>query len=231
MVWILPFMEQQAIYSQMGAIWLGGNSLPGMTIIKTYQCPSDPTIKTALAAMPTAPQGAFASYGANAMVFGNTITTAPNTPLAATNLMSYSGGVKMPTDIPDGVSNTIFWSEKLAFCAGNNTQGGTLWADSNPANPIWFPFLPLVGLTAGIPSIPSYPTHGIAWATPATFIQPQYANNAALCLAQNASTGHAAALLVGMGDGSSHIVNQGISAGTFTAAMCPNENLPLPQDW
>ncbi|HEY7327584.1 MAG TPA: DUF1559 domain-containing protein [Gemmataceae bacterium] len=227
MVWLLPFIEQQAVYSQMAAIWLGNNAVPGMTVIKIYQCPSDPTLKTAMATL-GAPQGALASYGANALVFGNTVTASPgNFALASSSLVSLGGGVQIPTDVPDGTSNTIFWSEKLAFCAATTPPGATLWASSNASSPTT---LPLVGLTAV--------TTPIVFSNPMTYPSgppptgtPQFVTNAALCNFAYPSTGHAGAMIVGMGDGSSHIVNQGISPATFTIAMVPNENLPLPQDW
>jgi prepilin-type N-terminal cleavage/methylation domain-containing protein len=239
MVWLLPFIEQNAVFTQMSLIWSSGNSLPGMTVIKIYQCPSDPTLKTAMAVLVGAPQGAFASYAANALVFGNAITQFPNTPAATTSIISYNGGVQLPTDIPDGTSNTLFWSEKLAYCA-NGGSGGNVWPASQVGNPAIMPYFPLVGLTAAanLPTtIPNYAPNQITWSTAATpplyltAISPQFANNAALCNFLYPSSGHSGAILVGMGDGSSRIVNQGVTPYTFTIAMVPNENLPLPQDW
>jgi prepilin-type N-terminal cleavage/methylation domain-containing protein len=231
MVWLLPFIEQQALYTAMPAIWAGGNAVPGITVIKIYQCPSDPSMKTAVSVL-NAPQGAFASYGANALVFGNCITMNPGNPATATTtLVSLAGGVQLPADVPDGTSNTVFWSEKMAFCAAvvnGIPQGGTLWAASNPATPTT---LPLVGLTASTAAPAAFAPGAINFATPATMIQPMFANNATLCSPAYPSGGHSGVLQVGMGDTSVHIVNQGINLGTFTLAMVPNDNLPLPQDW
>ncbi len=220
-VWLLPFMENQAVYNGMPAIWSANNTCT--TIIKVYQCPSDVTLKTAISTT-GAPQGSFASYSANALVFGTAITANPGTANAVTQLTSLAGGTQIPTDIPDGTSNTIFWAEKLSLCAATNPPGGTLWADSSTASPQNL-FLPLVGLTAA-------PPNGIVFSNPNTYIVPQIGvNNATTCNYAYPSSGHSGAMLVGMGDGSVHTVNQGILALTFTVAMVPNENLPMGQDW
>jgi prepilin-type N-terminal cleavage/methylation domain-containing protein len=231
-VWLLPFMEQQAVYNLMPAIWSSNNT--STTVIKVYQCPSDATLKAALATT-GAPQGSFASYSANALVFGTAITVNPGTPNAATSLQSVLGGTQIPTDIPDGTSNTIFWTEKLSLCAATNPAGGTLWADSNLAGSPQY--LPLVGLTAATTPIPGLtaPQSAIVYSNPNTYptgpIVQIGVSNATSCNAAYPSSGHSGVMLVGMGDGSVHTVNQGIQTLTFTVAMVPNENYPLGQDW
>lgn len=219
-VWLLPFIEQQSVYANMVSVWTANNTCT--TILKAYQCPSDPTLKTAIATT-GAPQGSFASYAANALVFGSAVTTGPGSVTTAqTTLANTLGGTQLPADVPDGVSNTIFWTEKLSLCASTNPSGGNLWADSNlsgaPA------YLPLVGLNAA--------TTPIVFNNPNTYILPQIGiTNATACNWINPSSGHTGLMLAGMGDGAVHTVNQGILALTFTTAMVPNENIPLGQDW
>src|SRR5579884_273492 len=156
-VWLLNFIEQDAIYSQFQTNPVAFYSTypkGSPTTIKIYQCPSDTTLKLGST---LATPGTFASYGANAMVFG---TCAPNTPTAGSFTLAPApsapayiggGGTKLPADIPDGSSNTIFWMDKLAFCQGAGINGGTVWAEPGtnpPGNGMNFlPLVPPFGTT------------------------------------------------------------------------------------
>src|SRR5262249_51625478 len=132
------------------------------TTIKVYQCPSDTTLKLAST---LATSGTFASYGANAMVFGtcaaNNSTgtfTLPN-PFATAPLYVGGGGTKLPADIPDGSSNTIFWMDKLAACTGGGVNGGTVWAEPGVSPPgngqTYLPLVPPFGSTIILSLTPS----------------------------------------------------------------------------
>jgi prepilin-type N-terminal cleavage/methylation domain-containing protein len=226
MVWILPQIEQQALFTELQNAYVQNTyasaiaSVP--TQVKTYQCPSDPSIKLAPAAavatfgsQPTL--GSFASYGANAQVFG-TISTTPGS--TTCTLISWTGGSRVPTDIPDGQSNTIFWTEKLAYCGGNSAgAGGSIWADNAyTTQGVWVSEVG-TNVTAGVSQSPNIvPLIGIT--------------NTLNCPHRTwPSSGHTGVMLVGMGDGSVHSVNQGISQVTFNIAMVPNDGLPLPADW
>ena len=104
MVWILPFMEQQSLFDQMYAAgstssWNGGSPVT----IKSYQCPSDATLKAGVSAGDTV--GSLASYGANAQVFGISIVSSGS---PTVTLQREKGGNFIPRDVPDGMSNTIF---------------------------------------------------------------------------------------------------------------------------
>lgn len=220
LVWLLPFLEQQSLYSGMSNIWAANNQ--SATIVKVFQCPSDTTLKTAFAALNML-QGSFASYGANALAFG---TCVPNTPSVGMYTVGLTGGTQIPTDLPDGTSNTILFTDKLAYCTGANPAGGTLWAASSLTAP---QLLPLVGysLPVGVVSTTVSPIVG----SPLN-IAPQFGiSNASLCAYPLPSSGHPGAIQAVMADGSGKIVNQGISPATFTTAMIPNDNLPLGQDW
>ena len=203
MVWLLPFMEQQPVYNSI----LSG--VVPSTIIKNFQCPSDTTLKVGSTIVSGGNPAPFASYGANALVFGT--QSGPPT----LTLLSPIGGTKAPTDIPDGMSNTIFWVEKLAYCGvtGSATAGGTEWTGFS-------------SLTS-----PFYPAVGVALPWGSIGFQGSITTNA-LCPSYGfATSGHTGVLLAGMGDGSVHSVLQGTSQLTFNIALGPNDVTPLGPDW
>jgi prepilin-type N-terminal cleavage/methylation domain-containing protein len=222
MVWILPYVEQDNLFQKIkagGVITTSGNG-PGDTPpgtnwgarspvgVKIYLCPSDVTLKGA-SGLP----GSQASYAANGQVFG-TIATTPGAP--AVTWKNWNGGTKVPRDIPDGVSNTIFWSEKLAFCnlPAAGASGGTHWAGGTGNSS------PTVGRGA----------NGTVHLSPN--IEPQFGiTNSLKCAWYWPSSSHTGALIVGLGDGSVRLLNSGISKLTFNVAMVPNDNVPLAKDW
>jgi prepilin-type N-terminal cleavage/methylation domain-containing protein len=204
LVWLLPYVEQQNLFAAIKLVGTSSGWGSHGNVIKTYQCPSDVTMKG------IAP-GAATSYAANGQVFG-TIQTVPLT----TNIIhfAWTGGTKVPTDIPDGTSNTIFWTEKLTNCT-KGAAGGTRWPGQGAGT-----YEAVVGRgPVGGPSI-------------SPNLVPQFnVTNALSCAWYWPSSGHTSALQVGMGDGSVRLVNQGINASVFNIAMVPNDNLPLPGSW
>jgi prepilin-type N-terminal cleavage/methylation domain-containing protein len=220
MCFLLPFIEQQNLYNLIATAgnsgaWNGGSKV----MIKTFQCPSDLTIKAG-AALGTSPES-FASYGVNGMVFG-TVITVPNSSPPTVKKWSENGGTFIPRDIPDGQSNTIFFVEKLASCI-NNTTGrcaklfdcGTHWAADGTQTDA-----PRIGYK------------GSATYSLSPNIIPQFnVNNNLNCFWYWPSSSHTGALIVGLGDGSVRNISQGISQVTFNIAMVPNDGLPLPSDW
>jgi len=131
---LLPYMEQDNVYKlgnqtpvgnpQPDAYWgnFASMATPGANIIRTYLCPTDPTVEPAA----TWTNGwVVGSYAVNNEVFGD-----PNNP-------GYTSNSDAPTlegSIPDGTSNTIGIAEKYARCNGS----GTLWAHG-AWNPAWEP--------------------------------------------------------------------------------------------
>jgi prepilin-type N-terminal cleavage/methylation domain-containing protein len=253
MIWILPFMEQVNLYQGTPPIGMGypapaanptigtaGTAGPFVTgtyanvtvmvpTIKNYQCPSDVSLKVGANA---AQQGCFASYAANNLVFG-TILTSQQT--GTVTFLGYKGKTTIPTDIPDGQSNTIFISEKLAFCALTPPGlGATLWADvgatgTEPVITGW------AGLGAGLPLVPNIAPNASFMVSPTsmTMIPISYigVNNPLNCDYRFPSSSHTAVLQVALGDGSVRPLNQGISQYTFNVAMVPNDGQNLASDW
>ena len=144
---LLPFKEQDNVYKMatwldfrgavgqaapnpastvnVNAIWptwssvnRGDNTWLRQTRIKTYQCPSDPSLNNALDWGP-----GDASYAGNFLVFGGVqnVTTAPST----ANLETvWDGRAAIPRTFSDGTSNTILFAEKYARCDGSGSPGG-----------------------------------------------------------------------------------------------------------
>jgi prepilin-type N-terminal cleavage/methylation domain-containing protein len=141
--WILPFMEQQNVFNN--AVTYGfyhkapPNNLPAVPVIKTYQCPSDPTQTT------TAP--GLTSYVYNALVFGGQCFVTSTSPPSAYvqgiavspswGTMYLGGSSKYPASLSDGTSNTILWTESYAGGCVNWTSSMGPPNQSTPAVRIW----------------------------------------------------------------------------------------------
>ncbi len=215
-MWLLPYIEQQNLYNTIKKVGTEGRINAYITQVKTFQCPSDLTIREGNTAL-NLNLNDFASYGANGQVFGSILTT-PGSPTVTKFLEK--GGTTIPRDIPDGMSNTIFFAEKLAYCY-NTTVGATKWADDGTGH-----WSPLVGNS----------NNGMGAASLSPNIQPQFnINNAGLCKYWWPSSSHTGVLIVGLGDGSVRNVSSGISSVTapftFNVAMVPNDGLVLGSDW
>jgi hypothetical protein len=94
-----------------------------MKVVKTYLCPSDPSHSKGLALTSNGGADLFAGsrYGANYFVFGN--------PDAGSDAFRVQGDHRIPASFPDGLSNTIFFTEVFVTCgnSGNlNTAAASL---------------------------------------------------------------------------------------------------------
>lgn len=221
-IWLLPFIEQDAVYllftSNPTTFFVAkGTGMP-TTEIKSYLCPTDTTLKVASL---QAPVGLLSSYGANAMVFGTPITKNAATAAVSSTLAATTGGTKYPSDIADGTSNTIMWTDKLAYCDQTTLgTGGTVWAENGSVIGAAFePFTPPYNTTI----TPNTAAGQLPYQTDVA--------GSSQCNYFNPSSGHTAALMVGMGDGSVRPVTAGTSAATFDQAMIPNDQTPLGSDW
>jgi prepilin-type N-terminal cleavage/methylation domain-containing protein len=220
-VWLLPFLEEGNIYNAIiaqggvnttatnpNAIDYNGNS---PYVPKVYVCPSDATLSKAPAVSGSTLQS-FSCYAANGQVFGTVTTTVANgVPTCST--FSWSGAKTLAAGIPDGLSNTIFWTEKLALCT-KSVNGGTRWPARGQG--AW---MPLVGLAESAAHLSPNLKPQIAVTSPANcdWFQP--------------SSSHTGGLQVGLGDGSVRSITSGVSQLTFNIAMVPNDGLVLGSDW
>jgi len=140
--WILPFIEQQAMYNNArgpaipgcGAqagyqVWqtANGTTPPSQQAVKTYVCPTDPGASTnPITNVSLGNQGwtswefetsGLSSYAANAQVFGVTDNTG-----WMNQQTDWQGKRGIGNGFPDGTSNTITIAEKLSQCGTVNSD-------------------------------------------------------------------------------------------------------------
>jgi prepilin-type N-terminal cleavage/methylation domain-containing protein/prepilin-type processing-associated H-X9-DG protein len=229
---IQPYMEQQNLYNSClcvpgnTATQLGGtdwtaqinNGLPMYAAQwsiqyqnavsntfgdpKVYICPSDPTVPQA-----TRQPGFATSYVGNGQVF-TTLGTFINENIASQQLW-------YPSGIPDGTSNTMFYTEAEAYCPGGS---GTAWPyhEWQVASNLF-----ALGGFDGDNRFPYGPSFSYFQ------IQPTPTQ----CEALLPSTGHTGGIMVGMADGSVRLVSQGVSANTWWYVITPAGGEVLGPDW
>jgi prepilin-type N-terminal cleavage/methylation domain-containing protein len=203
-VWLLPFMEQQNLFGTLQGSF--GYSIPASaaTPIKGYVCPSDPTI---------AENVGYTSYVDNALVFGSPSTLTfygKGTPGVAGPLIKWvtlTGGTQYPSDIRDGTSNTIFWTETLAVCSSETYK----WY----YNHSWGAF-------------PAVAYNGTYASPNAVF---SASRTSATCMPGQANSAHPGVVLAGVGDGSVRTLATSMSLYTYNLALIPNDGIPMPSDW
>jgi hypothetical protein len=220
---LLPYIEQQALYDLSNRNILttvgGIGGKPFYTyVIDVYRCPDEPSpsVTTGLIATVYAPGQTWAAcnYGANYLVFGNPAANPPTT----------EGATKM-TDIRDGTSNTIFFTEKYATCGigGNTGQQfayGTAW--SCPYT-WWGPVFGINGLIQpGCDASAGY--------APCTMFQvtPDWAWE---CDVARAQTPHFGGIHAALGDGSVRFISASVSADTWANLCDPRDGNVLGSDW
>jgi prepilin-type N-terminal cleavage/methylation domain-containing protein len=121
--YILPFMEQTAIYNNISN-WSWNNS---NMIVKTFAAPGDPSLPANF--LTNGNRGA-TSYGANAFVFSIGNSTGGTWTWNGITMPNADGGyARIPATIQDGTSNTIGFGER--FCICNNSNGAQhIWSES-----------------------------------------------------------------------------------------------------
>jgi len=263
---LLPYIEQQNLYNQMMTFNPGQGSPLGWddnfnsytAVIKTYICPSDPSVINGTCNYnPGPPFPGACSYAANGLVFDGclfspaTTTTPPTATLSnAANWAAAAGagdggilgydGTPIPpfyyttfANISDGLSNTVMYAEKMTFCMIAPQGPAQLAANNN--------FCPGPG---GSPQCggsnwadplldffaPVYNDLPAGIITPANFLQTNV-NFQVNCDPTLPSGAHTGVLVVGMCDGSVRTVSGGISPITWFLANVPNDGLVLGSDW
>jgi prepilin-type N-terminal cleavage/methylation domain-containing protein/prepilin-type processing-associated H-X9-DG protein len=219
--WLLPYIEQDTVYKAMtrGPVPPGGYC-GGMYYqpIKTYICPSDPSVGSGGLSMTTnggAIYFAVGCYSANYLVFGN--------PNAFGDYACVQGASYFPRSVPDGMSNTICFGEIYASCSlsgdpGNGASAASLWADSTlPWRPIMCHNTPYKNVDHGYQDC--------------FLFQVQPTPYFGACDPSRGQSSHSGGMNVALADGSVRFVNQGISATTWARACNPQDGNVLGSDW
>ncbi len=208
---LLPYLEQQNLYNQ-GMTTTDGNFYDGPSagaptgtvrsvVVKTFLCPSDPSVSNGFAANQTNAWAA-SCYAANFQLFGmSQQATARGTTYAAL----YNVG-----NIPDGASNTVSFTERYAACG----LYGNLWA--------WYGNPNQWGVTFA-----NSPWGGNF--TSAPLFQPNPWNSK--CDPTRPSTSHTATCQTALMDGSVRGVSTAVSQPTWWLAVQPADGRPMPSDW
>jgi len=233
---LLPYLEQDnLIRGSLGTVTLPAPDGPTVVLypgnnntysqrVAVFLCPSDPSVPAGGVVMINGYSFGAASYGGNALIFGQ---TSPPGPQGRTNF----------ADISDGLSNTILHADKYARCSNITMSppfrdGGTAWAYCTALPFPWQPEpmnLPPRGFQPGFAIgglVPLGATNAIGFGSK---FQSQPRPNE--CDPTRASTPHAGGIQVGLVDGSVRTLSPGISGDTWWWAVTPNQGEVLGSDW
>ena len=231
---LLPYLEQDSLY-KLAITPSGGNwswdavvtGTPSNTLrsktLKTFNCPSDATYSSGY---PTNQVNAWAgnSYGGNYLVFGQG------------QVVTYIGTGGNPDSdssmtiatIPDGTSNVVGFSERLATC---NTRDGTTIAGGGSL--LWWPggnwWWDAHDWGSSIANGPKRPNPAYAmnnWNLPPLVS----VSNPDKCDRSRVSSAHNTAQVLMM-DGSLRGVGSSVTQATWQQAITPNDGVPLGSDW
>jgi prepilin-type N-terminal cleavage/methylation domain-containing protein len=238
--WMLPFIEQDNMYKNSYSpanTWGSGNSagyLSWMTntsgtpaafnsAVKTYMCPSDPSmpadgLASCFVTEWAADNVGLTSYAPNGQVFAQNDQNF--------NAINIQGQPRIPASFPDGTSSTVIFAEKLGMCgvwSGQSLPNGNAWAwwqtdRSTPA----FAYRDPTGVT-GFPELQPV--------GPASIFQAGVANWQGACDFLRASSGHSQVMNVCMGDGSVRAFSATMSGITWWALVTPAGGEVIPGDY
>jgi prepilin-type N-terminal cleavage/methylation domain-containing protein len=223
--WILPFIEQDNLYRAAATGNTYNSELIANRPVKTYVCPSDPSVtgsgyvsNLSYTIGGVSQPAAGSTYAANAAVFGVYRLGA-----GTWTVTSGEGSAQIPSTFTDGTSNTIMIAEKYAVCENPSysTNGGNSWI-RNSVDPTTYACY--FGDNRS-----GHALVGVAY----TFqVKPSpFVGASGRCNPLLPATPHTGGILVCMGDGSTRSVNSGISGATWFAALTPSGGEVLGPDW
>jgi prepilin-type N-terminal cleavage/methylation domain-containing protein/prepilin-type processing-associated H-X9-DG protein len=248
---LLPFLEQQNLYNacQVPVNSVSGQDTSGLgsdtnliyyaqagltpvvqnTTIKTFICPSDPSVGNWMNGGPMGtPGGSYdCSYAGNAFVFQrpNELTS----PSAGSQLVA-QGQPVIPSTFTDGTSNTVLFAEKYAACgpvSNGVPSGGNIWF--SPWGPWSGPYFAVPCFDMGDCYGSSSFGAGMPPMIPLWQQQPNPWQSA--CNPLLPSSSHTNGMNVSLADGSVRFVTQGLSVLTWSLACNPQDGQPMPSDW
>ncbi len=247
---VLPFVEQDNLWKSSKGTLLGvpnvfypGNNFVYQKPVATYTCPSDPSQSDGMATVSGNSvagsinyTGGVSSYGFNALIFSKENAIFYTIPITL-NGKGYdpAGKSRIPTDIPDGTSNTILVGHKYSVCTNATWQiGGSFWAFSAlsrpslpaPMNALPKPLYPGIQ----IPFFLVYPGGGTT-VGPASLFQVQPSPFRGNCDPFRAATPHSGVMTACLADASVRNIASAISPNTWWFACTPSGGEVLGPDW
>jgi prepilin-type N-terminal cleavage/methylation domain-containing protein len=234
---LLPYIEQDNLYRAMKTFAESGlansgkyytsNGAPGAngtTPVKTFVCPSDLGVD-GNGQVANFPFVAATSYVGSFQVFGTAGDPNPSTPTSARITCPFT-----LVTIPDGTSNTVLMTERLASTLGPNGSGWALplavtWSNGTG---IYYASPQSYNATFGLGRAVTGPI-----AAPPTYLPPPefFKTPQTATGGDTPSTPHGSVILTLLADGSVHNVSSGVSAVTWVYAVSPSDRQPMPSDW
>jgi prepilin-type N-terminal cleavage/methylation domain-containing protein len=236
---LLPYVEQGNIYREaLGnapftapvgptVLYYPGNNLVYSRRVAVFLCPSDPSAGPDGVVTVDGYSFGAACYAPNGFVSGKSDPPGPQ------------GRARIPTDFPDGTSNTILHAEKYARCSNADLapafrDGGNAWAYCTSLLLSWLPppmVLPGKAYQPGF-AIAALATRGAPAAIgPGSKFQLRPTPFLGNCDPTRASTAHPGGILVGLADGSVRPLAPGVSGDTWWQAVTPADGGVLGLDW
>jgi prepilin-type N-terminal cleavage/methylation domain-containing protein len=228
--YMLPFIEQDNMFkntydttdcdpnlSEPGnRPWLNGTYQQG---VKTYQCPSDPSMpangvaNNIILATWTDSAG-LTSYAPNAQVFARPDQTGF---FDVNDITQFDGEARI-SSITDGLSNTIVFTEKYARCgitsSGTNGNAWDWWSSQFALPGFEIPWTP-----TSYGPLSKFQSNPNPWQSPT------------VCDITLASSPHPGVILAGLADGSVRTVSSGIATNVWWAACTKDGGETMPGDW
>ena len=205
--WILPYIEQQAVYDQLDPD-LTYAGIQYYRVIDAYLCPDDISTRNGKSQTPYggANNWGAGNYATNYFAFGN--------PREGHT----EGANRLGADFPDGVSNTVFLAEIYGTCGWTNNIAfmyGGLWADSNS---IWRSVF-CTNTSNKHPNQAGYPAC-LRFQT-----APDWRTE---CDPSRAQSPHSTGMNTGFGDGSVHFIQPAIDEQIWALLCDPQDG---EADW
>jgi prepilin-type N-terminal cleavage/methylation domain-containing protein len=226
--YLLPYIDQAGLDYGDVRLDVDGNlytlSGPAVTnwpmfrfVIETYRCPEEPSPSGLTGRGGTAWGRAnyfgISNYVGNFLVLGNPKDDSPE-------------GSTHVGDIADGLSNTIFFSERYATCSSVSgsdpndsnctTVLASLWTGSDDR---WGPRFCKLGVSPGADGRPRCRMFQVT---------PEWLGTCDYTLA---SSPHASGINAGLGDGSVRFINESISADSWADLCDPSDGNLSRNDW
>jgi prepilin-type N-terminal cleavage/methylation domain-containing protein len=209
---ILPFLEQANAQNTIATNY--GNSWWCIYPMKTFANPGDPT-GTFPQAMDTGSPRYQTSYAPNEWAFSpkaSYLSTVAG--FSYTQANYWPPQANITRTFPDGVSQTVLFAEKYAFCGPQTNGSSFYWGEEGGS-------CNRTGGFGGNGSIPGFYTLLVPQSQPT----PANCNP---CMLQGAWP---AGIQVALADGSVRLVTINISTRTWYSAVIPNDGIPLGSDW